>query len=163
MCPGIYDNGMIKREGGDIWGAQSVRHLTLAHVTISGSLSSSPASGSVLTAPSLEPALDSVSPSFSLSLKSKHSKERKKTTGIQITQLTDTFLVKISVLGQGVPESAGAFLGRQGCAEYEQKRNEWVIIHWMKPSEVHTDVNKCRWREHLPYGRTPASCGCAVK
>ena len=45
--------------------AQSVKHLTSAQVMISQSMSSSPASGSVLTAQSLEPASDSVSPSLS--------------------------------------------------------------------------------------------------
>ena len=64
------------------WVAQSVKRLTLAQVVISQFVSSSPASGSVLTAQSLEPASDSVSPSlsvpsplmlsFSLSLKNKH-------------------------------------------------------------------------------------------
>ena len=51
-----------------IWGAwvsQSVKHPTLAQVTISWFVSSSPMSGSVLTAQSLEPPLDSVSPSLS--------------------------------------------------------------------------------------------------
>ena len=47
------------------WVAQSVKRPTSAQVTISGSVSSSPASGSVRTAQSLEPALDSVSPSLS--------------------------------------------------------------------------------------------------
>ena len=42
--------------------AQLVERPTLAQVTISWSMSSSPTSGSVLTAQSLEPALDSVSP-----------------------------------------------------------------------------------------------------
>ena len=46
------------------WVAQSVKRPTLAQVMISQSVSSSPASGSVLTAQSLEPALDSVSPSL---------------------------------------------------------------------------------------------------
>ena len=41
--------------------AQSVKHLTLAQVVISRLVSSSPASGSVLTAQSLELALDSAS------------------------------------------------------------------------------------------------------
>ena len=45
--------------------AQSVKCRTSAQVMISQSVSSSPASGSVLTAQSLEPASDSVSPSFS--------------------------------------------------------------------------------------------------
>ena len=45
--------------------AQSVKCLTLAWVMISWFMSSSPASGSVLTAQSLKPASDSVSPSLS--------------------------------------------------------------------------------------------------
>ena len=49
----------------DTWVAQLVRHPTSAQVMISHSVSSGPASGSVLTAQSLEPASDSVSPSFS--------------------------------------------------------------------------------------------------
>ena len=43
------------------WVVQLVKHLTWAQVMISQFLSSSPASGSVLTAQSLEPTLDSVS------------------------------------------------------------------------------------------------------
>ena len=50
----------------DTWVAQLVKHLTLAQVMISRSVGSSPASGSVLTAQSLEPASDSVSPFLSL-------------------------------------------------------------------------------------------------
>ena len=46
------------------WVAQSVKHPTLAQVMISRSVSSSPASGSVLTAQSLETVSDSVSPSL---------------------------------------------------------------------------------------------------
>ena len=42
--------------------AQSVKHLTSAQVMISRLVGSSPMSGSVLTAQSLEPASDSVSP-----------------------------------------------------------------------------------------------------
>ena len=49
------------------WGAQLIKHPALAQVMISQFRSSSPASGSVLTAQSLEPALDSVFPSLSLS------------------------------------------------------------------------------------------------
>ena len=45
--------------------AQSVGHPTSAQVMISRSVSSSPESGSVLTAQSLEPVLESVSPSLS--------------------------------------------------------------------------------------------------
>ena len=45
--------------------AQSVGRLTSAQVTILQSVGSRPALGSVLTAQSLEPASDSVSPSLS--------------------------------------------------------------------------------------------------
>ena len=48
--------------------AQSVKCPTSAQVVISQFVSSSPASGSVLTAQSLEPASDSVSPSLSVLL-----------------------------------------------------------------------------------------------
>ena len=47
------------------WVAQSVERLTSAQVMISWFVSLSPASGSVLTAQSLKPASDSVSPSVS--------------------------------------------------------------------------------------------------
>ena len=50
------------------WVAQSVTSLTSGQVTISESVSSSPVSGSVQTAWSLEPASDSVSPSLSAPL-----------------------------------------------------------------------------------------------
>ena len=50
------------------WVAQSVERPTSAHVMISRSVSSSPTSCSVLTAQSLGPALDSVSPSLTLPL-----------------------------------------------------------------------------------------------
>ena len=46
-------------------GSQSVECLTLAQVTISQFVGSSPTSGSVLTARSLDPTLDSVPPSLS--------------------------------------------------------------------------------------------------
>ena len=46
------------------WVAQWVKRPTLAQVMISWFVSSSPASGSVLTAQSLEPISDSVSPSL---------------------------------------------------------------------------------------------------
>ena len=52
----------IKNRGA--WVAQSVKQPTLAQLMISWSVSSSPASGSVLTAQSLEPVSDSVSPSL---------------------------------------------------------------------------------------------------
>ena len=44
------------------WMAQSVKRPTLVQVMISQSVSSSPTSSSLLTAQSLEPASDSVSP-----------------------------------------------------------------------------------------------------
>ena len=47
------------------WEALLVKRPTLAQVMISGFMSSSPALASVLTAQSLEPASDSVSPSLS--------------------------------------------------------------------------------------------------
>ena len=53
---------------GDTWVAWSVKRPTLAQATISQSVGSSPTSGSVLTAQSPEPGLDSVSSSLSLPL-----------------------------------------------------------------------------------------------
>ena len=50
------------------WVAQSVKHPTSAQVMISWFVGSRPASGSVLTAQSLESALDPVSPSLSAPL-----------------------------------------------------------------------------------------------
>ena len=47
------------------WGAQLVKHPTLAQVMISRFVGSSPTPGFVLTAQSLEPVSDSVSPSLS--------------------------------------------------------------------------------------------------
>ena len=52
--------------GEHAWVAQSVKRPTSAQVMISQFVGSSPASGSVLTAQSLEPASDSVSPSLSV-------------------------------------------------------------------------------------------------
>ena len=54
----------FKCPGGGAWVAQSVKRPTSAQVVISWSVSLSPASGSVLTARSLEPVSDSVSPSL---------------------------------------------------------------------------------------------------
>ena len=55
---------ILKGERG-AWVAQSVECRTSAQVMISRFVGSSPVWGSVLTARSLEPASDSVSPSFS--------------------------------------------------------------------------------------------------
>ena len=63
-----YINLKKKKEHRGAWVAYSVKCSTLAQVTISRFVGSSPTSGSVLRAQSLEPALDSVSPSLSLSL-----------------------------------------------------------------------------------------------
>ena len=49
------------------WVAQSAKHSTLAQVPITRFVGSSPMSGSVLTAQSLEPVSDSVFPSLSAS------------------------------------------------------------------------------------------------
>ena len=54
-----------RNKKGGTWVAQLVKHLTLAQVMISWFVGSSPALGSVLTAQSLEPASNSVSPSLS--------------------------------------------------------------------------------------------------
>ena len=51
--------------GGGTWGAQSVERPTSAQVMIAQLMGSSPASGSVLTARSSEPASDSGSPPVS--------------------------------------------------------------------------------------------------
>ena len=61
----MYAEKGLKWGGGGAWAAQSVKCLTSTPVTISWFVSSSPASDSVLTAQSLEPASDSVSPSLS--------------------------------------------------------------------------------------------------
>ena len=58
----------VKQVLGGAWVAWSVKRPTSAQVMISRSVSSSPPSGSVLTAQSLEPVSDSVSPSLSLTL-----------------------------------------------------------------------------------------------
>ena len=55
---------VIKSHVRGSWVAQSVKRPTSAQVMISRSVSSSPALGSVLTAQSLEPVSDSVSPSL---------------------------------------------------------------------------------------------------
>ena len=76
------------------WVAQLVKRLTSAQVMISHSVSSSPAMGSVLTAQSLEPVLDSVSPShsdpppFMLCLCLKNKKNKKNLKKGLLTQVT---------------------------------------------------------------------------
>ena len=61
----LKNHSILKTRKGGAWVAQSVGPPTSAQVMISRSVSSSPASGSGLMAPSLEPVSDSVSPSLS--------------------------------------------------------------------------------------------------
>ena len=63
-CSEIMESHQEKASWG-AWVAQSVERPTSAQVTMSRSVSSSPASGSGLMAQSLEAASDSVSPSLS--------------------------------------------------------------------------------------------------
>ena len=58
-------NKLKKTQSQGAWVAQLVKHPTLAQVMISYFMSLSPTSGSVLTSQSLDPALDSMSPSLS--------------------------------------------------------------------------------------------------
>ena len=58
---------VLKQKERGVWVAQSVKRLTSAQVMISRSVSSSPASGSVLMPQSLGLASDSVSPPLCLS------------------------------------------------------------------------------------------------
>ena len=69
---GVINKTRNTLDGGS-WVAQSVQHPASAQVMILQFMNLSPASGSVLTAQSLEPALDSVSPSLSVSLLFAHS------------------------------------------------------------------------------------------
>ena len=83
-----YSVCLCFKEARGAWVAQSVKSPTSAQVMISRFVGLSPASGSVLTAQSLKPASDSVSPSLSLcpslahalslslSLKNKHKKKK---------------------------------------------------------------------------------------
>ena len=64
----IYTNGQNNDRFWGAWVTQLVKHLTSAQVMITLFVSSSPTSGSVWTAQSLDPAADSVSPSLSLPL-----------------------------------------------------------------------------------------------
>ena len=65
----LVEKDLGKLEGNELirgaWVAQLVERTTSVQVMILQFVSSSPASGSVLTAQSLEPASDSVSPSLS--------------------------------------------------------------------------------------------------
>ena len=72
--------------------AEPVGRPTLAQVMISWFVSSSPASGSALTAQSLEPASDSVSPSLSVSL--------------PLTPVCVSFTLKIKILKKNFLKSS---------------------------------------------------------
>ena len=63
-CSLILQINKFKNDFRGTWVAQSVKRPTLAQVVILRSMSLSPALGSVLTAQSLEPVSDSVSPSL---------------------------------------------------------------------------------------------------
>ena len=86
--------------------AQSVECPTSAQVMISWFMSSSPALGSVLTAQSLEPALDSVSPSlaapppltfcFSLSKIKKNIKKIKKQKELGLSVFGHVFVMSFT-------------------------------------------------------------------
>ena len=65
LCSALFLNAFRMSKGWGVWVSQSVKHLTSAQVMISQLVSSSPVSGSLRTAQSLEPASDSVSPSLS--------------------------------------------------------------------------------------------------
>ena len=68
-CPGQVGSLLLEVSGvKGAWVAQSAECLTSAQVMISWFVGLSPTSGSVLTAQSLEPASDSVSPSLSVPL-----------------------------------------------------------------------------------------------
>ena len=60
-----FGEGMKRGHGWGAWVAQSIERPTSAQIMISQCVGLSPTSGSVLTAQSLEPASDSVSPSLS--------------------------------------------------------------------------------------------------
>ena len=102
------DQGEQEKEGifWGAWVAQSVKRPTSAQVMISRSMSSSPTSGSVLTAQSLEPASDSVSPSLSdpppfmlcLSLSQKYIniKKKKKAFSCSVPQTNKFYLQTLS-------------------------------------------------------------------
>ena len=81
---------LSEKKRGDTWVAQLVQCLTSAQVMISWFVGSSPASGSVLTAQSLEPASDCVSlslsapPLLTLCLSFSQKQTFKKKNGIQI-------------------------------------------------------------------------------
>ena len=62
--PDVITRVLILDEGQGTWMVQSVKPPTSAQVMILRFVGSSPALGSVLTAQSLEPVSDSVSPSF---------------------------------------------------------------------------------------------------
>ena len=98
------------------WVAQSVEPPTSAQVMISQLVSSSPASGSVLTARSLEPASDSVSPflslpqptcilSLSLSLKNKQTLKNNNNNNKGANPQSQSQTLESEILGMGPLDS----------------------------------------------------------
>ena len=92
--------------------ARSVKRPTSAQVMVSWFVGSSPASGSVLTAQRLEPALDSLSPSLSLCLSPAHAlslsltkkkKKKKKKKNIKKKEMSDWTESRLSSMGFPMP------------------------------------------------------------
>ena len=139
--------------------AQSVKHLALAQVMISGFLSSSPDSGSVLTPQSLEPASDSVSPSFSalpqlplclclcLSLSFRNKLKKKKHTKKQVFVLSLFQRLDIQSRGIGRATLPPECLGHDPslpCPSFWPLPaicgSHWFTATSLQPLPHHTDI-----------------------
>ena len=95
------------------WVAQSVKCSTSVQVMISRFVGLSPVLGSVLTAGSLEPALDSVSPSLSAH-----------TCSVSVSQKKKIFFKKCYVFGKQWVKKQRMLLGETG------KNNQTIICSW---------------------------------
>ena len=102
------------------WVAQSVRHPTSAQVMISRFVGSSPALGSVLTARSLEPASNSVTPSLSLPLSRWHSVSLSKIN----EHLKNCFQEK-----QKIRFIFAKSTINEGNGKEQTRGNEWIPFH----------------------------------
>ena len=130
LCQGQeYDDKQKFSPSWAAWLAQLVKHATSAQVMISQSVGSSPVLGSVLTAQSLEPASDSVSPFLSappllmlcLSLKN-IKKKKKKFSRSQSLRIVGKMDLKINAKTQVLsPRSIGVIkcLGGGGLAQMQ--------------------------------------------
>ena len=118
--------------------AQSVECPTSAQVMISQSVSSSPASGSVLTAQSLEPASDSVSPSLcdpppfmlclSLSQKTKYTfKKIKKKISAYAKAFNVCFNVLLSRLGHVISTCSSLSFTDKRFLDFQCQQNSSVL------------------------------------